>query len=129
MATAKATIHPFPAQERTTLTITSEEISRYAELTALIAQAEEQQKILRSELLAMHAAGAEQENASPYLLSFVGQERRSVDWKAQALKLAEKLYGVEKLDSWKAKVEQSAHVQAITQVRVKPNPTYSSGRN
>ncbi len=35
MATSEATIHPFPAQGRTDLTITSKEISRYAELVSL----------------------------------------------------------------------------------------------
>src|ERR1039458_5982573 len=44
MATHEATIHPFPAQGRTPLTITSEEISRYAELSALVSQLEAQQK-------------------------------------------------------------------------------------
>ena len=39
MATHEATIHPFPAQGRTPLTITSGEISRYAELVALVRQA------------------------------------------------------------------------------------------
>lgn len=40
MATHEATIHPFPAQARATLTITSEEISRYAELSALASRLE-----------------------------------------------------------------------------------------
>ena len=73
------------------------------------------------------AAGAEQELDSPYLLNFVDTERHMVDWKAQALALAEKLYGLEKAASWKAKVEQSAPVQAITQVRVKPNAAFAAG--
>lgn len=96
MATDEAIIHPFPAQGRTPLTITSEEISRYAELVALVSQLESQQKILRSELLALRAAGAEQETASPYLLAFVDQERRTVDWKTHALELAAEVYGIEK---------------------------------
>jgi hypothetical protein len=75
----------------------------------------------------LHAAGAEQETDSPYLLNFVDTERRNVDWKAQSLVLAEKLYGLEKAASWKAKVEQSAPVQAITQIRVKPNATFAAG--
>jgi ribosomal protein L29 len=67
MATHETTIHPFPAQGRTPLTITSEEISRYAELSALVSQLEAQQKALRLELLNLRAAGAEQETDSPYL--------------------------------------------------------------
>lgn len=51
MATHETTIHPFPAQGRTPLTITSEQISRYAELTALVSELENQQKTLRTELL------------------------------------------------------------------------------
>jgi hypothetical protein len=127
MATHEATIHPFPAQGRTPLAITSDEISRYAELVSLVSQLESQQKALRSELLALRAAGAEQETDSPYLLVFVDQERRTVDWKTQALELAEMLYGIEKAAKWKVRVEQFAPVQPITQVRVKPNPTYAAG--
>src|SRR5437016_210785 len=129
MATSKSTIHPFPAQGRIPLTITSLEISQYAELSALISQLEAQQKALRTELLELRAAGAEQETDSPYLLAFIDQERRTVDWKTQALSLAEKLYGIEKASDWKATVEQSAPVQPITQIRVKPNPSYAAGLN
>jgi hypothetical protein len=127
MATQNVTIHPFPAQGRPLLTITSEEISRYAELSALLTQLEAEQKTFRNKLLSLHAAGAEQGTDSPYLLAFVDQERRTVDWKMQALTLAEKLYGVSGAAAWKGEVEQSAPVQAITQVRVKPNPEYAAG--
>lgn len=127
MATHEATTHPFPAQGRTPLTITSEEISRYAELVSLISQLEKQQKTLRADLLDLHHAGAEQETDSPYLLAFIDQQRHTVDWKSQALALAEKLYGLEKAASWKAKVEQSAPVTPITQIRVQPNPSFAAG--
>ena len=127
MATHEATIHPFPAQGRTPLTITSEDISRYAELSALVSQLEAQQKALRSELLTLRSAGAEQETDSPYLLAFVDQERRTVDWKTHALELAAKLYGIEKAADWKLEVEASAPIQPITQIRVRPNPAYAAG--
>jgi len=127
VATHETTIHPFPAQGRSLLTITSEEISRYAELVALVSQLESQQKALRLELLTLRAAGAEQETDSPYLLAFIDQQRRNVDWKMHALELAEMLYGIEKAAKWKARVEQSAPTQPITQVRVKPNPAYAAG--
>jgi hypothetical protein len=127
MATHETTIHPFPAQGRTPLTITSEQVSRYAQLAALVAELEGQQKTLRAELLKLRAAGAEQEMDSPYLLAFVDQERRMIDWKLQALTLAEKLYGLEKAASWKFEIEASAPVQPITQVRVKPNPLFAAG--
>ncbi len=129
MATLEVSTRPTPAQVREfpPVTITSEEISKYAELAALVSQLEAQQKALRAELLALHTAGAEQETTGPYLLNFVEQERRTVDWKAEALNLAEKLYGVEKTANWKAQVEQSAPVQPITQIRVKPNPAYAAG--
>jgi hypothetical protein len=55
MATSEATIHPSPAQGRVALTITSQEISRYAEFTLLISQLEAQQKTLRIELLELRA--------------------------------------------------------------------------
>src|SRR5439155_17598040 len=106
--------------------ITSAEISRYAEITSQLSQLEAQQKALRSELLNLHAAGAEQETGSPYLLNFVDQVRRTVDWKNHALQLATKLYGIEKAEQWKLKVEVAAPAQAITQVRVKPNPDYAA---
>jgi hypothetical protein len=61
------------------------------------------------------------------LLAFIAQERRTVDWKAQALSLAEKLYGMEKAASWKDQVERSVSGQPITQIRVKPNPAYAAG--
>jgi hypothetical protein len=109
VATHETTIHRFPAQGRTPLTITSEEISRYAELSALVSQLESQQKALRSELLTLRAAGAEQETDSPYLLAFVDQERRTVDWKTHALELAEMLFGIENAARWKARVEQRLH--------------------
>jgi hypothetical protein len=127
MATHETTIHPFPAQGRTPLTITSDQIYRYAQLAALVSELESQQKALRAELLQLRAAGAEQETNSPYLLSFVDQERRMIDWKLQALALAEKLYGLEKAASWKVEIEASAPVQPITQVRVKPNPEFAAG--
>jgi hypothetical protein len=127
VATSETTIHPFPAQGRTDLTITSKEISRYAELVSLISQLEKQQKTLRLELLDLHQAGAEQETDSPYLLAFIDQQRHTVDWKAQAVALAEKLYGLEKAASWKAKIEQSAPVTPITQIRVQPNPSFAAG--
>ena len=124
MATTTVPSTSLPSQP---LTITSEQISRYAELASLVSQLEAQQKSLRSELLMLRAAGAEQETDSPYLLAFVDQERRTVDWKTQALYLAEKLYGMEKAGAWKAEVEASAPVQPITQVRVKPNPIFAAG--
>jgi hypothetical protein len=124
VATTTVPSTSFPSQP---LTITSEQISRYAELASLVSQLEAQQKSLRSELLTLRAAGAEQETDSPYLLAFVDQERRTVDWKTQALALAEKLYGMEKAGAWKSEVEASAPVQPITQVRVKPNPVFAAG--
>jgi hypothetical protein len=127
MATHEVTIHPFPAQGRSPLTITSEDISRYAELSALASQLEAQQKALRSELLSLRSAGAEQETDSPYLLAFVDQERRTVDWKTLALELAAKVYGIEKAADWKLEVEASAPIQPITQIRVKPNPAFAAG--
>jgi hypothetical protein len=127
MATHETTIHPFPAQGRTPLTITSEQISRYAELAALVSELEGQQKALRVELLKLRAAGAEQERDSPYVLAFVDQERRMIDWKLQALALAERLYGMAKAASWKVEIEASAPVLPITQVRVKPNPLFAAG--
>jgi hypothetical protein len=50
-----------------------------------------------------------------------------VDWKLQALTLAEKLYGLEKAASWKVEIEASAPVLPVTQVRVKPNPVFAVG--
>ncbi len=127
MATHETTIHPFLAQGRSPLTITSEEISRYAELSALVSQLEAQQKALRLEILDLRAAGAEQETDSPYLLAFVDQERRTIDWKTNALELAAKVYGIERATAWKLEVEASAPVQPITQIRVKPNPMFAAG--
>jgi hypothetical protein len=124
VATTTVPSTPFPSQP---LTITSEQISRYAELVSLVSQLEAQQKELRVELLTLRAAGAEQETDSPYLLAFIDQERRTVDWKTQAFTLVEKLYGIEKAGAWKAEVEASAPVQPVTQVRVKPNPIFAAG--
>jgi len=127
MATHETTIHPFPAQGRTSLTITSEEISHYAELSALVTQLEAQQKALRAELLSLYEAGAEQEETSPYLLAFVEQERRTVDWRGQALALAAKVHGLDKVAAWQAEVEQSTPVTPVTSIRVKPNPSFAAG--
>lgn len=65
MATQNVTIHPFPTQGRASLAIISEEISRYAELSALLSQLEAEQKTFRAELLSLHAAGAQQGSGSP----------------------------------------------------------------
>src|SRR5260370_36152754 len=73
------------------------------------------------------AAGAEQETDSEYLLAFIDQERRTVDWKTHALELAAKVYGIEKAAAWKLEVEASAPVQPITQIRVRPNPSFAAG--
>jgi hypothetical protein len=122
---AVATVTPAVSPAQLTV-ITSEEISRYAEITAQLSQLEALQKALRIELLDLHTAGAEQETGSPYLLAFVDQVRRTVDWKNHALQLATKLYGIEKAEQWKMKVEVAAAAQAITQIRIKPNPQYAA---
>ena len=122
---AVATVTPAVSPAQLTV-ITSEEISRYAEITAQLSQLEALQKTLRAELLDLHGAGAEQETSSPYLLAFVDQVRRTVDWKNHALQLATKLYGIEKAEQWKLKVEVAAPAQAITQIRIKPNPEYAA---
>jgi hypothetical protein len=70
---AVATVTPAVSPAQLTI-ITSEEISRYAEITSQLSQLEAQQKALRSELLDLHTAGAEQETDSPYLLAFVDQD-------------------------------------------------------
>ena len=54
------------------------------------------------------------------------QLRRIFDWKNHALQLATKLYGIEKAEQWKLKVEVAAPAQAIIQIRVKPNPEYAA---
>ncbi len=129
MATSEriTSIAPTQVREFPPLTITSEEIAKYAELSALVSQLEAQQKALRAELLALRAAGAEQEDNCPYLLNFVDQERRVINWQAEATRLAERLFGIEKVTGWKADVEHSAQVQTITQIRIKPNPAYAAG--
>ena len=127
MATSKSIITPFPAQGRAPLTISSLQISQYAELTALISQLEAQQKALRKELLTLRSAGAEQGTDSPYLLAFIDQERRTVDWKTQAISLAERLYGIEQAGVWKETAKQTAPVKIVTQIRVNPNPSFAAG--
>jgi hypothetical protein len=107
--------------------ITSEQVSQYAELAALVSELEAEQKTLRAALLKLRAAGAEQETDSPYLLAFVDQERRTVDWKNQALRLAAKVYGLDNVATWQAEVEQATPVTPITQIRVKPNPAFALG--
>ena len=103
MATSKVSVIPFRTQSPTfPLTISSEQISKYAEISALISGLEAQQKEMRSLLLKMHAAGAEQEESAPYLLNFVEQERRTIDWKSQALALAAKVYGSDRFTVWQA---------------------------
>lgn len=104
--------------------ITSESISRYASLAAQIKSLETQKDRLRDAVLALHNAGAEQETTSPYLLQFVDQVRRIVDWKNHALQLATKLYGLEKAEQWKLKL--SAPPQTITQIKPVPNPEYAA---
>jgi hypothetical protein len=123
MATATVTPAVSPAQ---LTVITAEEISRYASLAAQIKSLEAQKDRLRDEVLALHDAGAEQETTSPYLLQFVDQVRRTVDWKNHALQLATKLYGIEKAEQWKLKMEVSAPPQTITQIKPVPNPEYAA---
>jgi len=106
--------------------ITSESISRYASLAAQIKSLETQKDKLRDEVLALHNAGVEQETTSPYLLQFADQVRRTVDWKNHALQLATKLYGIEKAEQWKLKMEVSAPPQTITQIKPVPNPEYAA---
>jgi hypothetical protein len=107
--------------------ITSEQVSKYAELAALVSELEAEQKTLRAALLKLRASGAEQETDSPYLLAFVDQERRTIDWKNQALALAARVYGLDKVATWQAEVEQATPVTPITQIRVKPNPAFAAG--
>jgi len=123
MATQKVS----PAPPLPQFTITAEEIARYAELSSLISQLEAQQKALRAELLELRADGAQQEETGPYMLAFTDQERRTVDWKSEALALATALYGAEGITAWKLKTEQTAPVQFVTAIRVKPNPAFAAG--
>jgi methionyl-tRNA formyltransferase len=123
MATQKVT--PLPSVPQ--FLITSQEISRYAELTSLLTQLEKQKDKLRTELLELYVDGAEQEETGPYLLNFVDQERRTVDWKSEALTLATMVYGAQGVNTWKLQLEQAAPVQAITSIRVKPNPAFAAG--
>ena len=60
---AVATVTPAVSPAQLTV-ITSEEISRYAEITSQLSQLEALQKALRAELLDLHVAGAEQETGS-----------------------------------------------------------------
>jgi hypothetical protein len=123
MATQKVT--PLPSAPQ--FLITSQEISRYAELTSLLTLLEKQKDELRTELLELYAEGAEQEETGPYLLNFVDQERRTVDWKSEALTLATMVYGAQGVNGWKVQLEQAAPVQAITSIRVQPNPAFAAG--
>src|SRR5580700_1291533 len=123
MATQKVT--PLPSVPQ--FLITSQEISRYAELTSLLTQLEKQKDDLRTELLELYVDGAEQEETGPYLLNFVDQERRTVDWKSEALTLATMVYGAQGVNAWKIQLEQAAPVQAVTSIRVKPNPAFAAG--
>jgi hypothetical protein len=107
--------------------ITAAEVARYAELTSLLTQLEKQKDELRAELLELHADGAQQEETGPYLLNFVDQDRRSVDWKSEALALATIVHGVEGVNAWRLQTEQAAPVQVITSIRVKPNPAFAAG--
>jgi hypothetical protein len=122
---AVATVAPRISPLQLTV-ITSETISRYASLAAQLKSLEAQKDRLRDEVLALHRAGAEQETTSPYLLQFIDQVRRVVDWKGQALQLATKLYGVEKAEQWKLKMEVAAPPQTITQIKPVPNPEYAA---
>lgn len=130
MATSKVSVIPFPAQTQTTnlaLTITAEQISKYAEISSLVSGLEAQQKQMRSELLNLYAAGAQQEETAPYVLNFVAQDRRTVDWKSQALALAIKVHGMDGAAKWQAETEDSAPVTPITSIRVKPNAVFAAG--
>jgi hypothetical protein len=128
MATPQASTHAFPAQDRAPrLTITSEEISRYAGLTSLISKLQKEETSLRVELLGLYSVGAEQGTGSPYLLKFVEQECRTVDWNTEAWKLAEKLYGFEKAARWMAKAEESGSVTPTTEIQIEPNPSFAAG--
>jgi len=122
---ATATLSPSASVPQ--FTITAEEIARYAELTSLLTQLEKQKEQLRAELLELHDDGAQQEETGPYLLAFTDQERRTVDWKSEALSLAALLYGAEGINAWKLKTEQAAPVQLITAIRVKPNAPFAAG--
>jgi hypothetical protein len=119
MATHEVKPSAFPAQARAPLTITSAEISRYAEISVLVSQLEKQQKTLRAELLGLHKAGAKKETDSPYLLAFVEQEWHTVNWKSEVLSLAAEVYVTENVITWKLQTEQAPPVPAITQIRVK----------
>lgn len=128
MATPQASIHAFPAQDRAQLTITSEEISRYAALTSLISKLQKEEQSLRVELLGLYSVGADQETDSPYLLAFVEQQEcPTVDWHTRAWQLAEKLYGFEKASKWMAKAEESGSATQITEICVEPNPSFAAG--
>ena len=127
MATPQASIHAFPAQDRARLTITSEEITRYAALTSQISKLQKEEASLHVELLGLYSVGAEQETSSPYLLTFVEQQERTVDWNTEAWKLAEKLYGFEKASRWMAKAEESGSVTPTIEIRIEPNPSFAAG--
>ncbi len=127
MATLTLAPVAVPAQGQQPRTISSEQISRYAEIVAIQSKLEEQQKALRLELIQLHHSGAQQDDSSPYLLSFVEQERKTVDWKAAALALAAQFMTQAQTAVWKVQTEAAAPVTPITQVRVKPNAVFAGG--
>ncbi len=115
-----------PAQGQQPLTITSEQINRYAEIVSILTQLEKQKDVLRGELIPLHHSGAQQEQTSPYLLQFIEQQRRTVDWKAAAMSLAAQFLSQSDLVLWEIRTEANATVQQITQVRVTPNASYAA---
>src|SRR5437868_4971908 len=68
---AVATVTPAVSPAQLTV-ITSEEISRYAEITSQLSQLEAQQKALRTELLNLHAAGCRAGNHLPVSVELCG---------------------------------------------------------
>jgi hypothetical protein len=127
VATSKIPVIPFPAQtSNLPPTITADQIARYAEISSLVSGLEAQRKQLRVDLLGLYAAGAYQEETAPYVLNFVEQERCTVDWKAQAIALATKVFGVEGIAKWQAETERAAVATTIVSIRVKPNPAFAA---
>jgi hypothetical protein len=116
-------LHVLPASPSV---ISADVISRYAALATQFKSIEKQKDALRDEVLTLRKAGAEQETTSPYLLQFIDQTRRTVDWEAWAMRLAEKVYGEKAATRWFTRVKARAPKQLVTQVKPIPNPEYAA---
>jgi hypothetical protein len=102
-----------------------EQVTRYAQIAAEIKKLEEQKSVLREELIAGFKEGLKCPSRGPYLLTLTYQERRTISWKDEFVKLAKDQLG-KAWRKYQLSIENEAPVVHTPMLLPAVNPDYEA---